>query len=1148
VNLLKHTSFHNLFVAVAALLSLVLMSGTAQAQVCAPNAENIIELSAAYAPKIREQIRKEYEVLVADISKVGAAALSAEKKAIATTNTNFQDLASQARQLQTQTEALKKRIQSYVNRLTHSESEAGRNVLDIYFKVVSSLSNVMTATNPMGISMNWMKSTYGVQLSAAARNSIYPTANEMPAGTEMTTLSAKPTYRISLSSSMIFEAMVRAVATSKLMQKYSKAYLETARCTLGRIVLAKYQVHRVVLGENMNTLPVSAQQLMCSQTRVSEFNDFITREADEVGEIVVREQIGAALPNALRNLSNQALTLINENPDIAEKYLALYAYPDMLATEAAGSDPKILDTLIAETKKSMTLNDKQNPAFAKLKSVWKSNSMRALAQKIHTNMTACRFRAMDELLTPITLSQMLDKFVLTEDIVFTSMLESEIGLASLSFSRQSPERLSGVIKDYIINIKVRAMKEAILAFLHRASDDYSLDRYSFVAALDNEIERAARAEIKNRWPQTGLDAELNKIASSIHGQTATKNRFDIKSFLMSKSLHEKALDVNKIMSPTTPIKELGFDRGALVRIFTNEINALSAPNRMRMNFALGEENPSLKVKIWSELQARVLAQAKHFGVTCSANSKMKSFYLGARDFFGIPKATTNADIAQSDCYSILRLGKFLALGQINNPKNISHIIEALRPIVSSKELNEFVANYREEVASAILSEYRLLDAQIDAKNKKSPQLYIELAKQISANRGKITDQLVQRNLPLIKSIVKRALPALEHELIKVVNAKTAQDLSFFITRTKVINRLLGEDENGNNNSEYLEGFGFVNTLPDDTDKAVFNSTQLITAPGLHFPELLKYHQKLQREMVRKEDVAFENWNEFLSIQGTVAMWVLGGWGAKWALGYLPKFTGGPMASHYMGKLVFSPLSRTINAHGRLMMPVFVGSIGGFELQKRNYQSQLNSVTDLTRSDALNFGTVTSTMPLISWSDYSQQKKYFTANIAQLKKAQYMTAGFLAASVAISYAPRLKIMSRPLAFLDKRAIKIATSGSKNTTGFEKVLTFQINALKNRLAPSFSILGKPKSIDISTLIAARDAALAKTGPGFLGRLKAERINNAYKNIIGEIGERVWRYQQYPQLNKSMNRILFGPRADETQISRWYAEYKRLYGDVI
>ncbi|MEK6555607.1 MAG: hypothetical protein AABZ31_10230, partial [Bdellovibrionota bacterium] len=509
--------------------------------------------------------------------------------------------------------------------------------------------------------------------------------------------------------------------------------------------------------------------------------------------------------------------------------------------------------------------------------------------------------------------------------------------------------------------------------------------------------------------------------------------------MLSKTMHEKALDIEKIMNPQTPVEKLGFNRPALVRIFSNEIQSLSGPNRMRMNYALSEDNPAMKLKIWRDLDARVKAQIKKYGVQCGRESTGRSIYRSARDFFGsiVGKTpVTEADTAQRDCGTVTRLGNNLALNRLQDPKDISHVIKALKLIASNKELNEFTQNYREEVASDILSEYRLLDAPLDEKNKKSKLLYQELARQISQNQGRISDQLVQNNIPLIKSLVKRSLPTLEKELFDIVRARNSEDIAFFITRTKVINRLFGEDEDGNNNPDFIGSFNYKATLPDSSDKAIFNSTQLITGQGLHFPELLKFHQQLQHNMVKKEDYSFNSLSEFLSFQGQISMAVLGGWAAKWAFGYVPKYAGGPYISSAFQRLG-SRASRLISGHSLLVTPIFLGSIGVFEYQKRNYSSSLNNVNDLMRSDALKFGGVTSTLPLIEWSDYRQQKILFTNSIKLLKSAQLQTAGILALSVGLSFAPRLTNLTRPMDFLNKNMLQSSAVGGKFSKAFDAV---------------------------------------------------------------------------------------------------------------
>ncbi|MCB0350707.1 MAG: hypothetical protein KDD38_05950, partial [Bdellovibrionales bacterium] len=707
---------------------------------------------------------------------------------------------------------------------------------------------------------------------------------------------------------------------------------------------------------------------------------------------------------------------------------------------------------------------------------------------------------------------LVQKLTAAEDFYFFTNLSYDLELLSVRLTKMSASEIESTLKDFIISRKFTSINQALIPVINYFTTSQNPDLDQLLAAIQKDLKPIAYKIINNRINKSNLNSYIQTLTSKALQKSASANSLQLLLETFTAEMIEAAKKIKSYLDESTPATSLPLDQKALVRALKSSISAISTPVQSRIYILVNEPDFAIQKQIWSGIESSLNANIKRFGVKCEPIGFTAQISNWSRGLFQNEKTKLEREAAQRDCDLANVVGSALGLKRENQFGEFADVHATLAQKMSADDLNVFVKNYREELTFDLFTEFQMLNADINKKQK----LYDVLAESIS----------VESSLPLVKENIEKSIAPLNATLKTVSASRSVKDLDFIIKRTKIINALLGENDLSTLSTS-LNGYNALGS----------NISDIMESRGFVFPNLIEYHKKIQTEMINNEEINDQVYEEFLTANIYISMGVIGGWAAQHFLGVLPRWMGGPS----IAGLIHNVGSKTINlidGHGWFLMGLIGGHIGTLELKKNDFKTGLKHINDLTQSETLKPEGAENPLPLIEWSDYQQQLRYYTEGIHAANMNQLMDLGWLTFPFMMNRAIQHGT-KRMTDGLGRKNEKFQVQSFKQRGFYEIRTRMSLNHKMKLMRSSFKDIKNPRSLDLTELQIGRDLALREA------RTAAEkiRINQSYDKIILEFGSRLERVIDHPAILESYSRAMFGNSGTISQAHRFYEEFRAI-----
>ncbi len=1127
-----------LFIANLIAFIIQLPAATAQAQVCQPGAvANTVAISAHWNTPTAN-LSREFMTTAKELD--GLSKIVAQLKDDSLLTMPIQSLDSFENRLakaQGDFSTLKKHVLLTVISIDASHRLASTKLIEGYLKLGYTLLSLELLSHPFGATIESVRNSYGLVLTHKQLEEIYPQNLGMSDGVEAHLMkkqnSNTATYQLAWSGENIYRLLVRAAALSKTTRDSKQAYLSTVRCELGRLMIGKLIANESLLGQEHQALPVDLEQKLCLNAPVREFFELALTDSQYSKEQILRKSLSSHWPKT------------PDSPELIAFFTAfgskigrldLLLDPDstsnivrQMIAESDSTSKVTIDTkaLSQQLNQYITNQYANTPDLLPLKSLWGDAQLQKTILDVFND---CQFAVQDAFGQPLdaqTIGQMLNK---SDALTFVFSLMRGMATSRVEMMAMDETQLKLFLRDFIKNQRRNATIETMLYFFNSYTHLPGYDVNDLMAAVRKEALPLIDQKIDQIWAAGSLDKFVNVLAADI-----LKNRNGAQSMKTalaeySGQLATAAKNVEDILDPEiTAAEKLPYDVAALKRALSPKIATLTGNTKTLVNVLSAEKSFDKSKQIWGELKSLLQDQATAANVNCRPIN-----------FFDRLHISEARQAVQRDCSAVNLFAGALGLDEKAPPTQFLNVYYYLRQNVSSSELETITDLYRNELVAPTLNDFRPLMYHVDPKNPKSETFSHYYAHLFGAHLG---------TLPKIREVLERGTKISREVLTKVVNAKKESDLDWLITKTNVINEVLGQGQL----ADYLSNLnGFSATPNDPTSGQLFavESTRAIAERSLNdregfvFPSLIEYHRHLQTVATQDDFLQQDIRDEFMAAHGTLGTVIMGTMLFKWAYGFTPGWMGRKWVASALER-PFDLAGNAISAWGDYVMMLIVGHAYGTYQAKQNFQTELGHVNDLLHADSLRVGTTDNPLPLVEWDVYSRvyhlyDSKNTAANSSLVQDAFWGLFPF-------SYGTVGRMLGKVTANLRAKSnLQIENMSTSERLAFEETLRRRGTRQLAKLQFYLAALRHPHSLDVAELYmnlqTIRRSPLSKTKTG--QAVEIQHAEDAYRKIISELGSQIQNFHDHPNLMESYAKSLFGEGGDTRQLDEIYREWVRIF----
>lgn len=1086
------------------------------------------------------EIEKKLSEAANTIDDLGNRLLTLKRKTVASTYTTA-EISSNLPSLRKEVQGLQTTVTDLATKLPTTRRQIARNLIEQYISITQSLLVLELYVDAKSVGMIQFRNQYALTVALPVISKLFPAGSDLIAGTEFTEYQSEKeglVALIHLSLEEIYRAMVRGAAQSRTLQAaadplsiLSSQYLETARCTLSRMIMGRYEIQKSLVTKASANSSISLTAPNCLGSTAKDFAELAHSDATTFFEVFLRKKVAEKMPHAERD--HETLRPLIES-DLLEHGLYLYAFPESLAALNNANRPltdKELTDLNASTKRVIEKFNTDNPTYARVSHLWQEPELQNIFKKI---INDCRVKFTDSSQKLIPANELFSTMLKVEEFYFSHALPSDLLSIFPRISALSIEQNKIVFTNYINNQGKLAALLALNVMLGRFTTDTNPSPEDILIKISEDFDKAVDSVQQRRASSVNIKAIALELAELTEKLKTSARQDYLLDF--TNTLIKNAKTVNNIMSEkVTPSTSLPYNAKAIIRTLDPTLGQLQSGNRERLEQLAGASSFAEQKSIWANFKAVVEKRAQALNTTCevTVSAQLKNWL---QSFYQEQQATRAAS-AQRDCSIMNFLAGTLALTHENEPETMQISSDFIKEKYSDSDYSNFFEIYRQQLAGEIIAENRLLDMNVDPRaevnDPTAQKLYQKL---VTDTASLVTDPLTPDPLvlQLVDQSLQRSIESLGKNLRRVVLAKKAEDLGFFITRTRVINGILGENSL-TNLSNKMNGFtAFQQNQNND------HIADIVFAEGFNFPNLLAYHRTLQEQMLMREDLTKEIWDEFIADQGSMALAVLGGWAAKHAFGLFPKITGLPYMASRISHVGYKT-SYLISGQISYFALIYFANAGYLQFKKSEFNNQLLYNKDLLMADTVKLSTNVSPLPLVSWDQYLNQKIYFQNTYAAAVSER--NSALLLSAIPLLVIPLNAGLKAAVPLLEnmKRAknAKFELPSVKDRWLYEGRLKIKYRHRRVLLDSEFKLIDSPKIITLDMLSAGKHSALGRA----TSEVKKSRINQAYERIIVTYGSDLASIARYPELLNGHARALIGPYGHSGQIRSIINEYHNI-----
>jgi hypothetical protein len=1034
---------------------------------------------------------------------------------------------------------LKTRAANILNQIPASYRRQGQEILTNYFNIVASRSQLEQFMEPTKWGIERLRAKYLIQLNVNAGNTLLGVGDYYLPGVdiEIATESTSLVYKLALSGETVFNSLVRAAARTPLLHP-REAYVETVRCTLGRAIISKLTLNQNILGNEGRALPISNDENFCLGAKAEDLKTLAERDSNVSRELQLRAIFAKSLPEIATKMSKGTRTFLR-NSGLQSHIAMLAGFPANLSVidqnlkEKGQSeiDENAFSHAFGEIDQLVNAEYLSHRPWESLRGIWRAPAIQAKLTSIFDN---CGIKLIDEHRTAVTVDAYWTNLMRSDDAVFLINIYSDLNSLPGRWLDLDRAQLQATLRNYILKKKVDASMRAFAYLVDYLVDKDAADPDQMMTVVYDDVSTLLTSEYQKIWASNAdLQKWLDSTADQIFEAKSSAESFQLMRTSFIEDLIKAADGVDKIMDPNRQAATLPYDEKAVLTALTGPIQKLSRDNMRRYNLLKNEHDPAKRHALWEKISAMNEAEAKARGATCEPlgrGQRMVGFFTG----WIWAEKTSQQTVANQDCQAMKEIAEAIGADRTVKPDDLSHTYLSIQHNLDIAAADEFVNLYRSLLVSGIESEYRLLDFPLNASQKDNGiTLDFPLFPDYKKDETKLWQKLVrvhdaQALEPDVVIALQASVKSLDGYLKTVVHAKNEQDLYFFITRTNVINTILGQN--------LIEQMAILDDL-NPVDSGAQVSKVLESDKGFVFPTLLKYHLSLQEAWTRKEELHKDLWDEFVNTTAMIPIQgLLWGWAAKTAFGIWPRWTGLPAASS-MINAVGNRLSPLIAAHADYTTALIAGLLGQSAFAWHDFNAELGNLDLLHLSDGAGIVAPGSPFPLIEEDNFFRQKTLFEEGSSNALSELMQNGALLFVPLGIAHGARFYsggVRSYRMWWENNWD----RSGSILRGGYRSVLHFRVQNRLKQLSLDLAILGNPK-IELGQLQSARDRAW-KAARFVVGR---RTVDEAYEHIITAIGSDAESFANNPNLQQEYVYAMYDRSGTVPQLEAIYQEYLRI-----
>jgi hypothetical protein len=1053
----------------------------------------------------------------------------------------------------------KKDVVETVISIDSSHRLAAERMIEGYFKLGSLILSLDLLNNPYGSTIESIRNTYALVFTNSQLEEVFPQNLAMIDGIVQrplpATAASEMSYQVIWSDHNLYSFFVRAAALSATTRNSGKAYLETVRCQLGNLMMNKLVVNETIIGQENQPLPIDANQNLCLNNPAHEFYEMALHDSQSDKEQILRESVSEHWPtepkdDALTSLLNASSGLFSPLQLLLEPKRVVQILINTGNTQA--NLDAMIDVISQRLAQYTALQYQNVLNLDPLESLWGDKRL----QKIFfDSLNSCHYAITD------TFSQTLDNDKIiamlnnADQLNFIFQLLGGLLTDRADLMTMNETQLKIFFRDFIKNER-RTATLLSMQYFYEHDHDSGIDTADLMAAVRKVALPIINEDIDKLWDQNHLEDYAGLLAKTVLAKREGAKSSSTELIQFATSMIEGAKKVQsyldeKITSPA----QLDYDDSALIRTFTPKINTLSAGTRQFVDILTSEKSFAGRKKIWAEFEKNLQAQAKAAGVSCRAINFGDRLAYDAKDLVAsvTPKTLRpDQETTQRDCDTVMVFAGAIGLNDAAPPTKFSSVYVYLEQTLKKSDLEVFVKNYREELAAPVLDALRPLSFRVSAPPQGPlSKIYNAVTSIYSENAEPETYAQVlsrvnklEEALPLVREALRRTSKNSQMILAKVVNAKEEKDLGWLVTETNIINAFLGEF-NLQDYFKQMNGFRMVPGAPDMEFDAEPIS-EMVESSYFIFPNLLDYHQRLQKLWTRDEFNSQDIADSIVSLHGRFGTGVAALLLFKGGYSFMPSW-------RYLGRAPiisfleqrFDVAGPGLSAWGDYMLALLIGHAHKTFNSKLDFRTELGHIDDLLHVDALGVGSTDNPLPLVEWADYSKLFHLYTSHIAEanssIKQDAFWSLFPVTQGLFMRAAGRVGSTARM-----RSNVKVESMTYSQRMAFEEGLRRTGARQIARMRYYLSDLRNPTSLDLSelrlNLDTIRNHPISKTEAGRIREVQL--AETAYRKVIKEIGNEVHNLKDHPTLMDAYSKALFGEAGNAQQLEDIYTEWVRLF----
>lgn len=1080
--------------------------------------------------QLSEQQSNSIHSISESIQKLNLELLDAKRQTLESTHV-YGHLSKMLPDWQFRLRTAKKKIEVLVENWPKTMGGQIKSVIAVYIETVEHLLAVQAYTDPHSLALTNFRNQYGLQLTSKSFLKLFPVTEPLLPNTEVSDVTLKSKglrVLLHLNSNLIYTGILTGIAKSP---KSKNAYLDSARCSLGRAILVKHEFHKSFADEPQ-LLSADPNLPLCLKSNIKEIQHLAKLESAKIIESQAREKFSQILPTTNYSDEHKIRSLIS---GVLPHLYFLFGFPENLSVISAESQIPAeaqmstdeLAKIQAYTETEIHKFKEENGALAAVMGLWSEPELLALIKKAKSDCEINQIPAED-----------FGRLVKLEEYFFSFNFADHLRQTRIPLTNLSPKQLKDFLIDFIIDHAHQSVRSAFVVFAKYYIDTKRApEAEEILVTITDQLDEAINTVMKRRLEQSDLEKLAVKIQEKISSNLEEAKSLTFKNYVTL--LEEKSSLVVEQMDPTLIQNEnLKYDTGAILRTLSPMAHALSPAASESYMQLQGATSFAEQKALWPEIKARLEARAAKLGVTCEVG--FKAMFKNKITSFRDGHTALAAGMAQSDCYILNYYYSILSLDRSEAPTHMSQAGIFLNDGVSRESRSyikkffskwgedpytNFFNEYRKQLVAEILAEYRILELSQDADDTTltGPRLYTYLKKNAGSDL----------NHQAVKKAIKASLISLNKNFQMIAEAKSAEDLKPIILHSNVISSLFGAGMVNELNKLFD-----ANTAYDLHQSDAHLADILSHMPGGIYRDLLHQHDKLKRDMEIKQGLYKEIWDEIRTDQSLLTLIGISGWALKYSFTLLPRITGLPLIASGLGHL---GNKTSFLLSGQLTQSIWTfGALATYgQIHKSEYTNTLEHMQDMLASDALSLSEFKDPIPMISYSDYLSQKTYFQSLYKQANSDAKLAAFFVAFPRLVSSATKISFP-----YIERLRMTKYSNFRNFSPGRQAFHEFRLKIkFRHRQIVHRSLLKKlnnPMDMSVANLKLGRDLALQNAKS--VGEKRA--IEQAYEKLIYVYGSDLIYIAQYPDMMASYARALIGKNGRADQLHGYITEFNRIW----